>query len=177
MINLGVKCKKLSVCLVVLLCFCNICNGQPVAAQVNVIFTESCEDAVVAAIEQAREEILLAIYTFSNRDIAKALVKAKKKRNVNVRVKIDTKQIDYDAARDVVKLLKTNNIKVTRIKMRDWYHMHHKFMVIDRRRVLTGSYNYTIAASTINYENLVTIDSPSIARRFIKEFEAIKDRR
>ncbi len=177
MTNHSFKYILLSICLGFSLCFSTLCDGRPVAAQVDVVFTEDCEDAVIEAIDRARQEILLAIYTFSNYKIAEALVAAKNERNVDISVKMDAKQIDYDAARKVVRMLKSNDIKVTRIKMRDWYHMHHKFIVIDGAWVLTGSYNYTLAASTVNYENLLTIYSPSVARRFVKEFEAIKDRR
>jgi len=42
--------------------------------------------------------------------------------------------------------------------------------------VLTGSYNYTTAATTANYENMVLIESPEIAEQFAREFEKIKSR-
>ena len=49
--------------------------------------------------------------------------------------------------------------------------MHDKFIVIDRQKVLTGSYNYTMTASQENYENLVFIDCPKIADEFAHAFE------
>ena len=51
--------------------------------------------------------------------------------------------------------------------------MHNKFTVIDGKRVLTGSYNYTTSASTWSYENLVLLDSAEIADAFAAEFKKI----
>lgn len=51
--------------------------------------------------------------------------------------------------------------------------MHDKFLVIDRQKVLTGSYNFTTTASKENYENLVLIEAPKIAEEFARAFERI----
>ena len=52
-------------------------------------------------------------------------------------------------------------------------HMHHKFMIIDGRTVMTGSYNWTRSAETRNEENLISVDDPQLAIRFTEEFERI----
>ena len=52
-------------------------------------------------------------------------------------------------------------------------HMHHKFMIVDRSIVLTGSYNWTRSAATRNAENLVVIDDVETASQFTNEFERI----
>lgn len=150
-------------------------DALPKSARVDTAFTEDCEEMVVAAVDRARDEIHLAIYTFSNWEIAEALAAAKD-RGVEVVVKADKGQMDFDAAQRVFSLLEQHKIPVEAIEMRQRYHMHHKFMVIDREVVLTGSYNYTVAGSTVNYENLVLIVSRSIARRFVEEFESIEAR-
>jgi phosphatidylserine/phosphatidylglycerophosphate/cardiolipin synthase-like enzyme len=150
-------------------------DARTMSARVDTAFTEDCEEMVVTAVGRARDQILLAIYTFSNWQIAEALVAAKD-RGVEVVVKADKGQMDFDAAQRVFSLLKQHEIPVEAIEMQQRYHMHHKFMVIDREVVLTGSYNYTVAGSTVNYENLVLIVSQSITRRFIEEFETIEGR-
>ena len=57
--------------------------------------------------------------------------------------------------------------------------MHHKFVVIDRQRVLTGSANFTSsglhgdagqASSRGNVNHLLQLDSPEMARLFAEEF-------
>jgi phosphatidylserine/phosphatidylglycerophosphate/cardiolipin synthase-like enzyme len=45
--------------------------------------------------------------------------------------------------------------------------------VIDGRRVLTGSYNWTQKAET-NWENLLIIDCPELAKSYEAEWEKIR---
>ena len=50
--------------------------------------------------------------------------------------------------------------------------MHHKFCIIDKAKVLTGSYNYTLKAQE-NIENIVVIDSTQVANDYINEFNNV----
>ena len=51
--------------------------------------------------------------------------------------------------------------------------MHHKFLVVDNQKVLTGSYNWTRSASEINNENIVVTDNARIVKAFSEEFERL----
>jgi len=51
--------------------------------------------------------------------------------------------------------------------------MHHKFVVVDDKIVATGSFNWTASAERWNRENLLVINSTSLARRYTKEFDKI----
>ena len=42
---------------------------------------------------------------------------------------------------------------------------------------LTGSYNFTVAASEVNYENLVAIQSTTVAGSYSAEYERIKSKK
>ena len=48
--------------------------------------------------------------------------------------------------------------------------MHHKVIIIDGYRVITGSYNLSANANTKNDENIMIIDSREIAALYMKEF-------
>lgn len=49
--------------------------------------------------------------------------------------------------------------------------MHQKFAVIDRKVVLTGSYNWTVSADNYNSENLLLFrDAGPLAEEYRKEF-------
>ena len=50
--------------------------------------------------------------------------------------------------------------------------LHHKFCVVDARRVLSGSYNWTRAARA-NRENVVVCDQEAVAKAFVGEFHAL----
>jgi phosphatidylserine/phosphatidylglycerophosphate/cardiolipin synthase-like enzyme len=51
--------------------------------------------------------------------------------------------------------------------------MHHKVIIIDRRVVITGSYNFTGRAEEVNDENVLIIDHPGIAEAYMAEFERV----
>jgi phosphatidylserine/phosphatidylglycerophosphate/cardiolipin synthase-like enzyme len=51
--------------------------------------------------------------------------------------------------------------------------MHHKVLVIDHRWVVLGSYNFSASAEQNNDENVLILENPEIADRFLQEFERI----
>jgi len=50
---------------------------------------------------------------------------------------------------------------------------HNKFAVIDGKRVVTGSYNWTLKSEG-NWENLLIIDCPELAKSYESEWERIR---
>jgi len=51
--------------------------------------------------------------------------------------------------------------------------MHHKFVLVDREILLTGSYNWTPESEEENYENLVIIEDGPTVEAYSQEFEAL----
>lgn len=51
--------------------------------------------------------------------------------------------------------------------------LHHKLALIDRRRVITGSLNWSVAAAHRNDETLLVIDSPKLAAHFGAEVDRL----
>jgi phosphatidylserine/phosphatidylglycerophosphate/cardiolipin synthase-like enzyme len=51
--------------------------------------------------------------------------------------------------------------------------MHHKVIIIDRRIVVTGSYNFSRAARDENDENLLILSSPALAGEYLIEFNRL----
>ena len=51
--------------------------------------------------------------------------------------------------------------------------LHHKYAVIDRKAVITGSHNWTEAANTSNDETVLVIENPQVAAHYIREFERL----
>jgi phosphatidylserine/phosphatidylglycerophosphate/cardiolipin synthase-like enzyme len=52
--------------------------------------------------------------------------------------------------------------------------LHHKFAIIDRRTVITGSHNWSNAANYHNDETLLVIqDNPTVAAHFDREFDRL----
>lgn len=150
--------------------------GAAGSATVRTAFREDCQSLLIEQVGRARSNILVAAFSFTSRDIADALVEAQG-RGVEVRVKIDRHHAEEDYTSQLIGRLRNASISVKTIAMPEYYSMHNKFLVIDGERVLTGSYNFTVAASKHNWENLVCIESEAVARKFAREWDAIKTRK
>lgn len=125
---------------------------------------------LIAAINHTRSSLDVAVYSFTQPDLAAALASAYR-RGVRVRVVSDKGQSRYEHSE--IPYLRKIGIPV-RLSMgfRGRHSlMHNKFAVFDGRSVVTGSYNWTISASDYNYENMVFISDPEIAERYEQEFQ------
>jgi len=123
------------------------------------------QKAIIKNINQAEAFINIAIYVFTDKEIAASLINAQDK-GVKVRVYLDKSQIEstYSISRFLVQKV----IKV-RISTNN-YIMHNKFAIIDNRLLLTGSYNWTFSANNRNDENLMVIDDLEIIEIFQNQF-------
>lgn len=105
---------------------------------------------IIEAIEEARQEILIASYSFTSYEVCEALIKARR-REISIKVIAD----HSNKNNLILKHLQPYGIKV---RLNYKYKMlHDKFMVIDSLHVQTGSFNYTKSASKHNAENVIII--------------------
>lgn len=51
--------------------------------------------------------------------------------------------------------------------------MHHKFAIIDKKLLLTGSLNWTTQAIQHNRENVLVLEDAEYVKLFLEEFEKI----
>lgn len=142
--------------------------ASPAEAKVAVWFSPNggCTEAIVEAIGKARKEILVQAYSFTSSAIAKALVKAHD-RGVDCKVILDKSQRTekYSSA----EFLSNAGIET----LIDWRPRiaHSKAMVIDGVTVITGSFNFTSSAEKSNVENLLVIESPALAGKYIGNWQ------
>ena len=136
-------------------------------AKTEVYFSlyDNPQKEIIKNINQAEAFINIAMYIFTDREIAIPLVKAHE-RGVKVRLYLDKEQVDYKYSQS--RFLVQKGIK-TRISTNN-YIMHHKFAIIDNRLLLTGSYNWTFSANNRNDENLMVIDDPELIEIFQNQF-------
>src|SRR5665648_26450 len=136
-------------------------------AKTEVYFSlyDNPQKEIIKNINQAEAFINIAMYIFTDREIALPLVKARE-RGVKVRLYLDQDQVDYQYSQS--RFLVQRGIK-TRISFNN-YIMHNKFAIIDNRILLTGSYNWTFSANNRNDENLMVIDDPEIIEIFQNQF-------
>jgi phosphatidylserine/phosphatidylglycerophosphate/cardiolipin synthase-like enzyme len=126
--------------------------GAPPSVEVFFSPKGGCTETVVREIAGARHEVLVQAYSFSSKPIAEALVAAKT-RGVEVTVLLD-KSNESEQYSDLPLFVEQGLAP-----MIDAHHAiaHNKVMVIDRKTVLTGSFNFTHQAEAENAENLLVI--------------------
>lgn len=150
--------------LVVLLFVCSTLSGS---SETRVYFSPDggCTDAIVSELGKAHSNVLVQAYSFTSAPIAKAILDAKK-RGVDVRVLLDKSQrtAKYSSA-DFL-----HNSAVPTFIDSKHAIAHNKIMVIDKRIVITGSFNFTKAAETSNAENLLVIDDPKLAAKYVQNW-------
>ena len=136
-------------------------------AKTEVYFSlsDNPQKEIIKNINQAEAFINIAMYIFTDREIALPLIKARE-RGVKVRLYLDKDQVDYKYSQS--RFLVQKGIK-TRISSNK-YIMHNKFAIIDNRLLLTGSYNWTFSANHRNDENLMVIDDLEIIEIFQNQF-------
>jgi len=139
-------------------------------AKTEVYFSlyDNPQKEIIKNINQVEAFINIAMYIFTDKEIALPLVKARE-RGVKVRLYLDQDQVDYKYSQS--RFLVQKGIK-TRISTNN-YIMHNKFAIIDNRLLLTGSYNWTFSANHRNDENLMVIDDPEIIARYQNQFEKL----
>lgn len=134
------------------------------------------EKAIVECLDAARKEIKIAVYTFTNRELAMAVIRAHE-RGVKVAVILDgNDESDYSKGfhlqRQGVTVRYSRGLPIPKRKYR-FGLMHNKFAVIDDRTVITGSFNWTASAECWNRENVLIVDDVGLAYRYKEEFERI----
>jgi len=123
-------------------------------AQAQVFFSpgQQCREAVVNTVMTARESVQVQAYVLTDPFIAQALTNAAH-RHVAVTVVADLSMLP--SSDKTLRFLKANGVSV----FIDGKHRiaHNKVLIADGKKVLTGSFNYTRAATESNAENLVVL--------------------
>ncbi len=141
--------------------------------QIEVFFSPKggAQDAIVREIHKARREILVQAYSFTADPITFALVEAKK-RGVQVDILLDHSN-EKERYSDLHIFLEQG--LDPRI---DHEHpiAHNKIILIDKKTIITGSYNFTNQAEHDNAENMLVIkghpDLPGMYRASFLQHKA-----
>jgi phosphatidylserine/phosphatidylglycerophosphate/cardiolipin synthase-like enzyme len=144
--------------------------ASPLSAATQAFFTskESVEDEMVRLIEQSRTSVDMALYELRLPPLIHALDQAKS-RGVRIQLLLDISQRGKDLSTGEVRWLGGKNNGGRGI-------MHHKFVLFDRQKVVTGSFNWTPGAEHVNYENALLIDDPETVKSFSEEFDTLWQR-
>lgn len=129
---------------------------------------QDSEEKLIEEIESAKSNLDVAIYSFTDKNVAEAIV-SDKKRGVTVRMISDKECSGESSQKACLKIVKSAGIPI-KINSHSGI-MHLKVSIIDDSAVTTGSYNYTVSAQKKNDENLVVISDKTVTGEYEKEFE------
>jgi len=131
--------------------------------------TDDISKIISEQIFEAKKCILLAMYTLTDRGLINAL-KEKRQNGTDVLAIFDEDQLAKFS--DII--LELNNADIVfKTIGKEVARMHHKFLIIDDIKVITGSFNWTRQANKSNMENIMIVENQNIAKQYISEFDRI----
>jgi phosphatidylserine/phosphatidylglycerophosphate/cardiolipin synthase-like enzyme len=137
---------------------------------INVYFApeDNVEKIIHDRIEKAQKSVRFMQFSFTSDVIGEVIIK-KFKEGIDVQGVFEKKGSNTEYS-EYVKMM-VESVPVRLDKNRDT--MHHKVIIIDDYRVITGSFNISKNANLRNDENIIILDSPDLALKYIEEFNRI----
>lgn len=136
-------------------------------------------DILVGLIAAEKKQILVAIFSFTDPVIAKALIQAQKR---GVAIEIVADRNNAQSSWSKIRLLGKHNIPLY-LYPADITNaiMHDKFMVFsqtldDKQLIWTGSFNFTRSACDMNEENVIVLEDAEVCESYSNQFQLLKQR-
>ena len=124
---------------------------------------DDCAGQIVSEIRGAEKSIYFMTFSFTNEDIADAML---------FNDKADIRGL-FEKRGSGSEYSQYNRLKGFGLPVKvdtNSYTMHHKVFIIDNRTVITGSMNPTGAGDYKNDENVLVIHDKKIAEKYVEEF-------
>ena len=144
--------------------------AESASAQVGFSPEGTAQQLVFNVIDSAKSSIRMIGYNFTAKDIAQALISAKK-RGVDVKVVLDHKENQNRYSQAVMNLLVNAHIAV---RTSSYYKIQHdKVIIVDGKHVETGSFNFTSSAEKYNSENAIVMwNAPQMANEYLQHWQS-----
>ncbi|PZO44522.1 MAG: competence protein ComE [Pseudanabaena frigida] len=165
-------------------------------AQIRLKFSPDSEDTareqtsnglIATAIAGTKSTVDMALFVYSDPFVS-AILEERQQNSVQIRALIEPQFAyrDYSSTLDMWGLQSTQDCKTG--KSSAWKQpiktvgipnlvagdtLHHKFAILDRNLILTGSHNWTHAANYTNDETLVAIQNDTVAAHYQREYERL----
>ncbi len=165
-------------------------------AQIRLKFSPDPEDTareqtsnglIATAIAGTKKNVDMALFVYSDSFIS-TILEERQQDNVQIRTLVEPQFAyrDYSSTLDMWGLQSTQDCKTG--KSSAWKQplktvgvpnlvsgdtLHHKFAILDRDLIVTGSHNWTNAANYTNDETLVAIQNDTVAAHYQREFDRL----
>ena len=145
---------------------------------------DDLEAILIEQVNSATKSIDIAVQELNLTNLARAIVR-KKEEGIKVRLILENNynlSLNQLPNNHGLTILKNNDISIiddTEDGSKGSGLMHHKFMIIDQQKVVTGSANFTLSGIHGDFNNpqtkgnanhLLVINSPDVAQVFTQEF-------
>ncbi len=139
-------------------------------ADINAYFSpdDDVERIIIKRIKKAKKSIRFMAFSFTSDGIGEAMIE-KSRQGVSVSGVFEKRGAKSREGEYTKMRLEGLPVRLDA----NGGAMHHKVIIIDEERVITGSYNFSKNASRRNDENVLMIDSKDIAAQYLKEFDRI----
>lgn len=124
-----------------------------------------CAAVIVKAISKARESIYVQAYGMTSPAIVEALIKAQSK-GVKVRILLNKSNLKDKWSKMGTLLEADIDVGIDKVSG----IAHNKVMILDKRIVITGSFNFTRSADSRNAENVIIIDDSVVAKQYLQNW-------
>jgi len=136
---------------------------------INVCFTppSGCSELIAREISHASNDLYIQAYGFTSQKIVNQILAAHN-RGVKINVLLDKSNLT-DRYSKIMQLTDAGiQVKVDKLPG----IAHNKVIIIDRAKVITGSFNFTNNADQKNAENVLLIQDASLAATYLKNWQA-----
>ena len=121
---------------------------------------EKCDVKIISFIQKAQTRLDIAIFALTHSGISNAIKQAKAK-GIAVRLVIDREQSLLPNSKAAE--LKSQGVDI-KFGLAESM-MHNKITIVDLQQAETGSYNYTLNATTNNLENQIYFSDETLVKR------------
>jgi len=118
----------------------------------------------------ARKSVDLCVYIFTQPVLAQVLSQL---HEANVVIRIITDSSEDDTSASLTDRLMNAGIPIKSNRKGTGALMHHKFVIVDGKLLLTGSLNWTNKAVVSNYEAVIVTSQRKLVESFRAQFETM----
>ncbi|MBF2025261.1 MAG: helix-hairpin-helix domain-containing protein [Oscillatoriales cyanobacterium C42_A2020_001] len=154
----------------------------------SIAWEQSSNGLIGKTLDSSTQSVQMALFVFSDQRLVN-LLESVHQRGVAIQTLIDPgfAYRSYSEALDMLGISLAENCKLE-ANNRPWKNaiatvgvprmppgdlLHHKFGLVDRQTVVTGSHNWTDAANTGNDETVLVIRNSTVAAHYYREFERL----
>jgi phospholipase D len=153
-----------------------IYNYDPVlvgSSEISLCFTPpiGCAKVIANLISEAKESVYVQAYGITSNEIVDQLI-ATHARGVKVRILLDKSNLTDKYSK--MQQMLTVGIDVSIDKVSGI--AHNKVIIIDKQKVITGSFNFTKSADTRNAENVIIVNDRHVASKYLQNWLSRKSK-